>query len=192
MKEIIDGLSLWQTGNYNTLLTEVDYITISLNEFPNNLPIHVYPAVFNDIVSGVTKPVLKFVLISEMYDQESRATLERVNVITPYPYSKEYRVTENLLITSTNAITKDEALLRINNWKKDKKVWVGAQLPFKALEVPITDLSASPYQALFGLKTVESNQLFDFVLTKDHVNFYDNIRQIPPFKPENFYLLTLI
>lgn len=189
MEEIITSLQHWEAVRSNPdVLTQLFMnklgFELDMNLFPSTIPLHAY--------AGIQNGELGFYVISEANDVDSPPEVLSANCYwCPCLHT----------LGGEQQISKKEAALRIDSWKKLSSQWINTivNMPFgmyQTFHIPTTDLQSEVYAALFGLKNnviTPSVKAADLVLMSDAGVYYDTIRSEPPYTDiSKYYILSLI
>ncbi len=168
----------------NSIIYENQY---NLSQLGNNTAIHVYPGVDND-------GTFYMFLIPAALDVPNTSSIA-FNSITVC------KVQPNL--GDSNQIPAQEAILRIDTWKKDYPKWTKNQIEkrsltggmFEAFHMPASYMiQGDRYITFLGLQTdVSAATGFNADLITTDIKYanvyYDTAMPVPPFSPVNFNLL---
>lgn len=189
MEEIIISLQNWEAVRNNPNILNSLFMNklgfeLNMSLFPATVPLHAYAAVKNG--------ELGFYVISEAYDVNSPQAVLGSNC---------YWCPCLNTLGGEQQISKKEAALRIDSWKKSSRQWINTivNMPFgmyQTFHIPTTDLQSEVYAALFGLKNnmiTPSVKAADLVLMNEAGVYYDTVRSEPPYADSSkYYILDLI
>jgi hypothetical protein len=196
LDEIISGLQHWENNRANTellksLFEKGNGFYLDMSKFPLGNEVHAYPCILDGI--------LKFALISEVYDNESYVDNIRNYIIVTDLINFETTTLADEIYPNltyelpTQYIAATDAINRIKDWEENSTNWINTNLPvYQLFSMPTYSLTTNSYKVYFGLKqNDEATKTADLILSHSDA-FYDTVLLFPPRRGRSLQLIDLI